>query len=73
MDDRDYAYSFVVWPDERCDFRRAVFALFDVLSARVEMQFTEEKFVAFRADLAHEGFTLRECTRRAVVTTELVY
>jgi hypothetical protein len=68
-----YVYSFVVWPDETWDFDRAVFDLFNVLTGRVEMQFTAEDFERFRSRLSHHGFTLREVTRRPHVQPEPVY
>ena len=68
-----YTYSFVTWPDETWDFDRAVFELFDILSARVEMHFSEKEFESFRSRLSHHGFTLREVTRRPYVQPEPVF
>jgi hypothetical protein len=67
-----YVYSFVVWPDETWDFDRAVFDLFRVLTARVEMHFTEQEFETFRSRLSHHGLTIREVTRRPYVQPESV-
>ena len=58
-----YAYSFSVWPDETWGFGRAVFDLFRMLGARVEMNFTPEEFQRFRSALSHHGLTLREAER----------
>jgi hypothetical protein len=68
-----YVYSFVTWPDETWGFDRAVFDLFKVLTARVEMQFTERDFELFRSRLSHHGLTLREVTRRPFVQPEPVH
>ena len=68
-----YVYSFTVWPDEMWDFDRAVFQLFDILTSRIEMNFTEKEFELFRSRLSHHGFTLREVTRRPYVQPEPVY
>jgi hypothetical protein len=58
-----YVYSFSVWPDETWKFERAVFALFGMLTARIEMIFTRPEFERFRSGLSHHGLTLREIER----------
>lgn len=58
-----YSYSFSVWPDEKHRHCRELFDLFRMLTARVEMNFTEPEFNRFRSQLRGEGFTLREIER----------
>jgi hypothetical protein len=67
-----YVYTFVAWPDETWNFDRAVFDLFKVLTARVELVFTEREFEMFRSRLSHHGFTLREVVRCPDVPKESV-
>lgn len=58
-----YAYTFSLWPDETWGFDRALFDVFRLLQTRVEMNFSEEEFEAFRSQLSHHGFTLRAVVR----------
>jgi hypothetical protein len=57
-----WIYEFSVWPAER-RFSRQVFDLFQHLTTRIAMEFTEEEFNLFRAELASQGITLREIGR----------
>ena len=68
-----YVYSFQAWPDETWKFDRAVYLLFEFLGCRVEMEFTEAEFEAFRSALSRHGLTLREVTRVPYVDPEAVY
>jgi HEPN domain-containing protein len=68
-----YTYSFVTWPDEQTAKGRSLYALFRVLSERVEIDFTPEEFAAFRAELQeHYHLTLREIERVPYVEPETV-
>lgn len=59
-----FTYTFQVWPSESWpDHTHAMFHLFRLLSCRVEDQFTEREFEAFRSLLSHQGITLREVER----------
>jgi hypothetical protein len=68
-----YDYSFSVWPSETWGFDRSVFALFTALGTRIEMDFSEDEFEAFRSGLSHHGLTLREIERRQHADPESVY
>lgn len=67
-----YIYSFVIWPDETCDFTKSLFRYFRVFRKRTEMTMTEEQFKEFKLELEHDGFSLRECTRYKYVEPEQV-
>ena len=59
-----YDYSFSAWPDEECPrWNRATFALFQMLTRRIVMEFTERAFNDFREDLAKVGIAIREIER----------
>ena len=57
-----YVYEFSVWPAER-GFCKAIYVLFEALSRRVAMEFTEEEFDLFRESINQHGITLREIER----------
>jgi hypothetical protein len=67
-----YVYTFSVWPDETWGFGRALFDVFRLLNARVEMPFTEAEFERFRSGLSHDGFTLRAVVRVPYSEPEVV-
>lgn len=58
-----WAYSFHVWPDETWQFDRAVIRLFEILGARIELDFSESEFERFRSGLSHHGITVRDIER----------
>ena len=68
-----YTYAFSPWPDETWNLDPAVYKLFRFIGARVEQQFTETEFEAFRSGLSHHGLTLREVDRWPYHTPEPVY
>lgn len=67
-----YVYSFVVCPEARCDFGRAICNYFRVFRRRTEMHFTEEEFSLFIWEMEGDGFTLKEVIRRPYVEPEQV-
>jgi hypothetical protein len=60
-----YTYVFSAWPDETlAEIPQCVLDLFELLkNPKMEMQFTEEQFEAFRQDVYSFGITLREVER----------
>jgi len=58
-----FRYSFSVWPDEDWNFGSSVYALFRMMTGRIEMTFTNDAFERFRSELSHHGLTLREVER----------
>lgn len=72
MKPEEFSYSFSVWPDETWIFDKAVFALFRIMSTRIEMEFDALSFETFRSGLSHHGIILREITRVPSVEAESV-
>lgn len=58
-----WLYSFTVWPDETASWSREVFTLFEYLTTRIELEFTEQEFNEFRLKLGSQDLTLREIER----------
>lgn len=58
-----FLYSFSVWPDETRTTDPAVYALFEFLGGRIEVEFTEEEFQRFRQGLENHGLALHEIER----------
>lgn len=67
-----YLYSFCVWPVERWGFSRELYKAFSFLIQRIEMEFTQDDFEAFRSALNRDGFSLREIERVPWVKPENV-
>lgn len=67
-----YEYMFFVWPSHDAGWNKDTFKLFDMLNQRIAMEFTEQAFEMFRSKVNHDGLTLREISRRAIVAEEII-
>jgi len=57
-----YVYEFSVWPAEH-GFCQQYYKLFEHLTSRVQMEFTEADFETFREAINQHGLTFREIER----------
>jgi hypothetical protein len=67
-----FVYGFSVWPDETWTFDQAVYRVFEIMSSRVELDFSESEFERFRSGLSHHGLTLREVERVPYIEPEAI-
>ena len=67
-----YTYEFVVWPDSTREWPKEVFTVFEMWRGRIQMEFTEVDFRAFRQKLEVHGFLLKEVERSPLWRPETV-
>jgi len=72
MSERKYEYSFCLWLDEKWNFPKEVFEVFECLKSRIAFVWTPEHFERVRSELSHYGLVMHEISRHIFTKEEIV-